>query len=363
MLSRRLWRWTQSCPRARWHPPALLRLPWTSPDPQLTEHWSVPLLANAVTRWFGPDGRASEAPVRRDRRSIGAVEEPSGSGYPQPVLAEVHSADGTVIGYQRAGTGPAVVLLHGAGQSSGNLTRLAGALSGTFTVYVPDRRGRGRSGPYGDFRGLSTEIEDLSALLDACGANRVFGLSAGGVIAIEAALVRPDITKLALYEPPLTFDGVVHGDWAPRYERQLEAGRAGAALVTVLKATADRTSPIRWIPQRPLAAALDFAIKRTASRPAPAGVMSPRELIPTLRYDAETVNSAGGALERFRALSCQVLLLGGSRSARNLTASLDGLCRVLPDATRIVLHGTGHTAPDNSRQPERVAAVLRDFFS
>jgi pimeloyl-ACP methyl ester carboxylesterase len=306
-----------------------------------------------------------KAPVRPagTRRSIGTVEEPSGSGASRPVLSEVHSADGTAIGYQRAGTGPAVVLLHGAGQSSGNLTRLARALSETFTVYVPDRRGRGRSGPYGDFRGLSTEIEDLSTLLDACGASRLFGLSAGGVIAIEAALVRPDITKLALYEPPLTFDGVVHGDWAPRYERQLDAGKAGAALVTVLKATADRTSPIRWIPQRPLAAALDFAIKRTASRPAPPGVMSPRELIRTLRYDAETVNSTAGALDRFRALSCEVLLLGGSRSARNLTASLDGLCRVLPGATRVVLRGTGHTAPDNSRQPKRVAAVLRDFFS
>ena len=149
----------------------------------------MPLVASGVARWSRPDGRASRAPVRRDRRSIGTVEEPSGSGDPRPVLGEVHSADGTAIGYQRAGTGPAVVLLHGAGQSSGNLTRLARALSGTFTVYVPDRRGRGRSGPYGDFRGLSTEIEDLSALLDACSASRLFGLSAGGVIAIEAALL------------------------------------------------------------------------------------------------------------------------------------------------------------------------------
>jgi len=74
--------------------------------------------------------------------------------------------------------------------------RLARALSGAFTVYVPGRRGRGRSGPYGAFHGLSTEIEDLSALLDACGASRLFGLSSGAVIAIEAALVRPDITKL-----------------------------------------------------------------------------------------------------------------------------------------------------------------------
>ena len=289
------------------------------------------------------------------------MDEESGSGDLRPALGEVRSADGTTIGYQRAGAGPAVVLLHGAGQSSGNLTRLARALSGTFTVYVPDRRGRGRSGPYGEFHGLGTEIEDLSALLDASGASRLFGLSSGAVIAIEAALVRPDITKLALYEPPLTFDGVVHGAWAPRYERQLDAGKPGAALVTVLKATADRTSLIRWIPRRPLAAALDFAIKRTA-RPAPAGLMSPGELVPTLRYDAQTVNGAAGALERFGVLSCEVLLLGGSRSAGNLTASLDGLCSVLPGARRVVIRGTGHTAPDNSRQPDRVAAVLHDFF-
>jgi pimeloyl-ACP methyl ester carboxylesterase len=64
----------------------------------------------------------------------------------------VRSADGTAIGYQRTGTGPAVVLLHGTGQSSENLMRLARALSGAFTVYVPDRRGRGRSGSYGEFR-------------------------------------------------------------------------------------------------------------------------------------------------------------------------------------------------------------------
>lgn len=286
-----------------------------------------------------------------------------GSSALESALGEVRSADGTTISYQRTGTGPAVVLLHGAGQSSANLMRLARALSGALTVYVADRRGRGRSGPYGEFHGLGTEIDDLSALLDTCGASRVFGLSSGAVIAVEAALVRPDIAKLALYEPPLTFDGVVHGDWAPQYQRQLTAGKPGAALATVLKATADRTSLIRWLPRRPLGAALDFAIKRTAGRPAPDGVMSPRELILTVPYDAQTVNGAAGALERFGVLTCEILLLGGSRSARNLTASLDGLSRVLPDARRVVLHGTGHTAPDNSQKPERVAAELHRFFS
>lgn len=63
---------------------------------------------------------------------------------------------------------------------------------------VPDWRDRGRSGPYGGFRGLSTEIQGLSALLDACCASRLFELSSRAVIAIEGALVRPDIAKLAL---------------------------------------------------------------------------------------------------------------------------------------------------------------------
>jgi pimeloyl-ACP methyl ester carboxylesterase len=278
-------------------------------------------------------------------------------------VGEVRSADGTAIGYQRVGAGPAVVLLHGAGQSSVNLMRLARALSVAFTVYVPDRRGRSRSGPYGGFRGLGTEIEDLGALLDACGATRLFGLSAGAVIAVEAARVRPEINRLALYQPPLAFDGIVHGDWAPAYERQLAAGRPGTALVTVLKATADRTSPVRWVPRPPLGAALDFAIRRTAGRAPRDGAMSPRELIPTVGYDAQSVNGAAGPLERFSALSCEILLLGGSRSARNLTASLYGLSRVLPQARRVVLRGTRHTAPDNSGQPDRVATELHRFFS
>ena len=166
-----------------------------------------------------------------------------------PVPAgSVTSADGTTIGYRRAGDGPGVVLVHGAGQASQNFTRLAAALSGQFTVYVPDRRGRGMSGHYRGDHSLTTEVEDLSALLDQTRAHNVFGLSAGAVIAIEAARRLPTITKLALYEPPLEFDGITHTSWLPRYEREMAAGKPAAALVTIMKGTADRT-PLRLIPR------------------------------------------------------------------------------------------------------------------
>jgi len=59
----------------------------------------------------------------------------------------VLSKDGTRIGYLQVGQGPAAVLLHGSNESARSHTQLALALADAFTVYLPDRRGRGLSGP------------------------------------------------------------------------------------------------------------------------------------------------------------------------------------------------------------------------
>jgi pimeloyl-ACP methyl ester carboxylesterase len=82
-----------------------------------------------------------------------------------------------------------------------------------------------------------------------------------------------------------------------------------------------------------------------------------------MHYDARTVLDTAGPLDRFAGLSCEVLLLGGAKSARNLTTALDALAAVLPRAHRVTLPRTGHTAADNSGKPELVAAQLRAFFS
>lgn len=75
----------------------------------------------------------------------------------------------------------------------------------------------------------------------------MFGLSAGAVIALETARSSAPITRLALYEPPLSFDGVSHTAWVARYERELAAGRLAAALVTIMKGTAGHTT-LRYLP-------------------------------------------------------------------------------------------------------------------
>jgi pimeloyl-ACP methyl ester carboxylesterase len=82
-------------------------------------------------------------------------------------------------------------------------TQLALALADVFTVYLPDCRGRGGSGPHLAGHGLRTEVEDLQAILAEAQADKVFSVSISGLIALEAARVGPAIRQLAVYEPAI----------------------------------------------------------------------------------------------------------------------------------------------------------------
>jgi pimeloyl-ACP methyl ester carboxylesterase len=71
------------------------------------------------------------------------------------------SRDGTTIGYRQLGHGPGLILVHGGMKSSQDFMKLAEVLSDDFTVYLPDRRGRGLSGGYGDHFSIMREVEDM----------------------------------------------------------------------------------------------------------------------------------------------------------------------------------------------------------
>src|SRR5437879_4439607 len=109
-------------------------------------------------------------------------------------------------GYRRFGRGPGLILLHGSMSSGAHHVELARLLEDTFTVYIPDRRGRGLSGPYRSRDELQQELEDVAALLDATGATNLWGLSSGACLALHAARTTPAILKLGIFEPPLLPD-------------------------------------------------------------------------------------------------------------------------------------------------------------
>ena len=147
----------------------------------------------------------------------------------------VSARGGTTIGYRQLGQGPGIVMLHGSMSSGYYHLELAEALSDAFTIYLPDRRGRGLSGAYQDGDGLQQEVGDLEAVLTRTGARNVFGVSVGAVIALQAALVLPAISELALYEPLLLPDAATASAMMTRYDQQMAAGKVAAALSTAMK--------------------------------------------------------------------------------------------------------------------------------
>jgi pimeloyl-ACP methyl ester carboxylesterase len=95
----------------------------------------------------------------------------------------VTSRDGTTISYRRLGHGPGIVAVHGGAQAAQNLMDLATALAESFSVYVPDRRGRGLSGPPGDSYGLILQRHlwgSVSAAAVVAGAGLVLAVAAPG---------------------------------------------------------------------------------------------------------------------------------------------------------------------------------------
>ncbi|MDE3199890.1 MAG: alpha/beta hydrolase [Acidobacteriota bacterium] len=282
------------------------------------------------------------------------------------ITGAVTSNDGTAIGYSKFGEGPSLVLLHGSLSSSQHLMELGRALADGFTVYIPDRRGRGTSGPIGSGYCLEREVEDLTAMLFKSQARIAFGVGTGGLILLQALMVYSGLRKIALYEPPLDVDGSLIETLAPvmrRYEKELAKGQMAEALTTVMKGWGMLPNTIvgklpRFLLERSFKQAM--AQEKEEFTPSETALES---LIPMQSYDYKLMVESKGTLESYRIAHAEVLLLGGSKTPAMLKNTLDKLENVIPHARRIELKGMGHTGPaGHDGEPDKVAAVLREFF-
>ena len=105
-----------------------------------------------------------------------------------------------------AGTGPAVVLLHGHPQDGNAWWPLAAALVTDHQVIVPDLRGLGRSSRAEDGYEKKSQATDLRAILEAFGIGRatLVGHDIGGMVAYAYAAQYPkDVERLVVMDAPL----------------------------------------------------------------------------------------------------------------------------------------------------------------
>jgi pimeloyl-ACP methyl ester carboxylesterase len=284
-------------------------------------------------------------------------------------IGSVISQDGTVIGYRQYGHGLGIVLVQGAMGTAQNFSHLAELLSESFTVYVPDRRGRGLSPlPFREDYTIQRDVEDLEALLVKTDTHHVFALSSGAVIGLTAAITSKTIHKLAAFEPPLFLKAPMPTAELARFNRAMAQGNLGAALTAAGKAV--QLVPImNYIPGWLLTFLSNRMLASEAKQPK-GDDLTLRELTLTLQYDFRVVTEMHGAPERWRAIGAEVLLLGGSKSPAYLSSDLDALEKVLPHVARMEFPGLGHAASWNydkrrnpTGNPEPVAQMLRRFFS
>jgi pimeloyl-ACP methyl ester carboxylesterase len=285
----------------------------------------------------------------------------------------VTAKDGAVIGYHQLGQGPGLVVLHGAFETGKSHIQLADALAPHFTVYLPDRRGRGLSGSFATDYCIDKEVEDMDILLAHTGANYVFGVSSGAIIWLKAALTLPAIHRAALYEPAMSVNGSVSTDFLDRFDKEIAAGQVTAALITAMKGAQMGPRIFNILPRWLLELIACMAMNREDKKARP-GEVTTRMLAQTLHYDFQLIAEMSGQLIAdanrssvpFENIRAEILLLGGSKSPAYLKLALDHLKKLLSPVKCLVIPGVGHGGSGNVNRggkPGIVAEELVKFYN
>ena len=119
------------------------------------------------------------------------------------------AVDGFVLEYDRRGSGPPVVLLHGWPGDRTDYHRVVPLLTDAADVVVPDLRGFGASDkhrePPSDAYSVGAQARSVLGLIDELGLTSVVlgGYDIGSRIAQEVARVAPDRVRALVLAPPL----------------------------------------------------------------------------------------------------------------------------------------------------------------
>ncbi|PSJ55661.1 alpha/beta fold hydrolase [Pseudaminobacter soli (ex Li et al. 2025)] len=126
--------------------------------------------------------------------------------FPSSFTTLTIPANGADIFVRAGGTGPAVVLLHGYGETGDMWAPLAEKLAEDHTVVVPDLRGMGLSSHPADGYDKKTEARDIAAVLDALKIDKVdlVAHDIGNMVGYAFAAEHPErVSKFVLMDAPL----------------------------------------------------------------------------------------------------------------------------------------------------------------
>jgi pimeloyl-ACP methyl ester carboxylesterase len=252
------------------------------------------------------------------------------------------SADGTVIAYDLAGEGPALIVTLGAFCDRKTFVPPAD-LTAKFTVVTYDRRGRGDSGDTGPYS-PEREVADLAAVIKAASASGgafVYGHSSGAALALRAAWEGVPMAALVAYEAPYIIPG----------SRPVPDNPAGT--ITELVSSGRRGDAVRYWMTDVIGVPAQV-VTGMEGAPMWAGLEA---LAHTLPYDLVLTGDQGVPAANLATITVPVLVLGGANSPDWFQRTVRETAAAIPGARLVTLEGQDHGAP-----PQVLAPLLTEFF-
>ncbi|MEV7144261.1 alpha/beta fold hydrolase [Streptomyces tauricus] len=246
-------------------------------------------------------------------------------------------SDGTVIFYERHGSGPAILFVHGSGGHHAAWWQQVAALRAEFTVLTMDLRGFGQSDPRArpaagsgagrrefdgqDFPGDVVAVLDQEDLTDVM----VVGQSIGSVAALRAGLLRPERVSSVVLGHSL--GGIRH----PELTELAAADRAEAVKLPVI----DRLLTRRFQRER---ADLTFLFQQM-------GTFNTAKM-----QDLRNLDTDGPSLEDIQSSGVAVAFLAGEKDAVLGVRTVIRAHELLPGSHLEIVPGAPHSmyweAPD-----------------
>jgi pimeloyl-ACP methyl ester carboxylesterase len=250
-------------------------------------------------------------------------------------------ADGIRIAYRIAGSGPAVVMVHGTTLSQ-VIWRGFGysrELADEFTVITPDLRGHGRSDKPHDRHAYSMEsmVSDVLAVLDATGTDRAhfLGYSLGGRVGFSLAATHPErmLSFISAAGAPRAGHGSFDRVFFPGCIEVLESDGMAGFLTAWERA----------------GATVDANTRAALTR---------NDALALAAYMRESQDDSGVPDAAVAGISLPALLLVGSKDDERLAAA-EGAQRSMPSATMRLLVGATHG--ETLQHPDALPTV-REFL-
>ncbi|MFF7473978.1 alpha/beta fold hydrolase [Streptomyces sp. NPDC008092] len=229
-------------------------------------------------------------------------------------------SDGTSIYYERHGSGPAILFVHGSGGHHAAWWQQVAALREEFTVVTVDLRGFGKSDSSmaefdgQDFPGDVVAVLDQEDITDAM----LVGQSIGSVAALRAALLRPErVTSVVLGH---SLGGISH----PELKELAAADRAEAVKLPVI----DRLLTASFQRER---ADLTFLFQQM-------GTFNVARM-----QDLRNLDTDGPTLDEIRASGVRVAFLAGEKDAVLGVKTVTRAHELLPGSHLEIVEGAPHS--------------------